>query len=123
MKLVGLIKMCLNETYSRVRVGKHLSDTFPIKNALKQGDALSPLLLNFALEYAIRMVQVKQYGFKLNRTHKLLFNVDDVNTMGGSVRSTQKNIDALVVASKDTGLEVNADKTKFMVISRDKNAG
>jgi len=44
MKLVGLIKMCLNETYSRVRLGKHLSDTFPIKNALKQGDALSPLL-------------------------------------------------------------------------------
>jgi hypothetical protein len=44
LKLVGLIKMCLNETYSRVRVGKHLSDRFPIKNGLKQGDALSPLL-------------------------------------------------------------------------------
>jgi hypothetical protein len=44
MKLVRLIKMCLSETYSRVRVGKHLSDTFPIKNGLKQGDALSPLL-------------------------------------------------------------------------------
>jgi hypothetical protein len=37
--------MCLNETYSRVRIGKHLSDRFPIKNGLKQGDALSPLLL------------------------------------------------------------------------------
>jgi hypothetical protein len=44
LKLVRLIKMCLNETYSRVRVGKHLSDRFPIKNGLKQGDALSPLL-------------------------------------------------------------------------------
>ena len=50
MKLVGLIKMCLNETYSRVRVGKNLSDMFPIRNGLKQGDALSPLPLNFALE-------------------------------------------------------------------------
>jgi hypothetical protein len=48
MKLVGLIKMCLIETCSIVQVGKHLSDTFPIKNGLKQGDALSPLLFNFA---------------------------------------------------------------------------
>jgi hypothetical protein len=45
-------KMCLNETYSKVRIGKHLSDNFPIQNGLKQGDALSPLLFNFALEYA-----------------------------------------------------------------------
>jgi hypothetical protein len=57
MKLVRLIKMCLNETYSKVRVGKHSSDSFPIQNGLKQGDALSPLLFNFALEYAIRKVQ------------------------------------------------------------------
>jgi hypothetical protein len=49
MELVTLIKVCLNGTYSRVRVGKHLSDTFPIKNGLKHGDALSPLLFNFAL--------------------------------------------------------------------------
>jgi hypothetical protein len=52
MKLVKLNKMCLNETYS-----KPLSDSFPIQNGLKQGDALSPLFFNFALEYAIRKVQ------------------------------------------------------------------
>jgi hypothetical protein len=57
MKPVTLVKMCLNETYSRVWVGKHLCDTFPIKNGVKQGDALSPLLFNFALEYAISRVQ------------------------------------------------------------------
>jgi hypothetical protein len=51
---VRLIKMCLNETYSKVRIGKLLSDKFPMQNGLKQGDALSPLLFNFALEYAIR---------------------------------------------------------------------
>jgi hypothetical protein len=56
MKLVRLIKMCLNETYSEVRIGKHLSDSFPVQNGVKQGDALSPLLFNFALEYAIRKV-------------------------------------------------------------------
>jgi hypothetical protein len=53
MKLVRLIKMCLSETCSRVRVGKHMSDTFPVKNGLKQGDGLSLLLFNFALEYAL----------------------------------------------------------------------
>jgi hypothetical protein len=61
-----LIKMCLNETYSRVRVGKHLSDIFPINNYLKQRDALSTLFFNFALDYAIRKVQVnKKDGLNL----------------------------------------------------------
>jgi hypothetical protein len=57
MKLVGLIKMCLNETYSEVRLSKHLSDSFLIQNGLKQGDSLSPLLFNSASEYAIRKAQ------------------------------------------------------------------
>ena len=58
VKHVWLVKMCLNENHSIVRVGKNLSDMFPNRNGLQEGDALSPLFLNFALEYAIRRVQV-----------------------------------------------------------------
>ena len=53
MKLVRLVKMCLNETYSRVWVGKHLSDMSPFKNGSKQGGALLPMLVSFSLEYAV----------------------------------------------------------------------
>jgi Reverse transcriptase (RNA-dependent DNA polymerase). len=57
--------MCLNETYNRVRVDRYLSDTFPIKNGLKQGVDLSPLLSNSVLENAIRRVETKHEGLKL----------------------------------------------------------
>jgi hypothetical protein len=122
-KLVRLIKMCLTETYTRVRVGKNLSETFPVRNGLKQEDALSSLLFNFALEYAIKRVQVNQDGLKLNGTHQFLAYVDDVNILGGSVHTVKEKAEALVVATKEIGLEVNADKTKYMFMSRDRNAG
>jgi len=109
MKLVRLIKMCLSETSSRVRVGKNLSDVFAIRNGLKQGDALSPLLFNFTLEYAITRVQVHRDGLKLNGTHQLLVYADDVNMLGGSVHTVKDNAGALVVARKEIGLEANAE--------------
>jgi len=90
-KLVRLIKISLTETYSRVWVGKNVSDRFPIRNGLKQGDALSPILFNFVLEYAIRRVQVKQECLKLNGTHQLLSYADDVNILGGSTHTVKEN--------------------------------
>jgi hypothetical protein len=60
---------------------------------------------------------------KLNGTHQLLAYADDVNILGGSVHTVKENAETLVAASKETGLEVNADKTKYMVMSRDRNAG
>jgi hypothetical protein len=91
MKLVRLIKMCLNETYSRLWVGKHLSDMFHIKNGLKQGDAFLPLLFNFAVDYAIKSIQVNQDGLKLNGTYQFLVYVYDVNILGSSIHNIKKN--------------------------------
>ena len=71
-----------------------MSDRFPIMNGLKQGDAPSPMLFNFALEYAIRRVQVNQDGLKLNGTHQLLAYADGVNILGGSICTLKENAEA-----------------------------
>jgi hypothetical protein len=83
--------MCLNETYSKVPIGKHLSDSFPIQNGLKQGYVLVPLILNFALEYDIRKVQEIQVGLKLNGTHHLQAYADDVNLLEDNIDTINRN--------------------------------
>ena len=69
------------------------------------------------------LIQVNQDGLKLNGTHQLLVYAADVNILGGGVHTVKKNTEALVVASKEFQLEVNADRAKYMVMSRDQNAG
>jgi len=79
---------------------------FPIKNGLKQGEALSPLLFNSALEYAIRRLQVNRNGLKLGGTYQLLVYVDDVNILGGSIHTIKKNTEDVVVARKEIRLDI-----------------
>jgi hypothetical protein len=108
--------MCLNKTYSKVCIGKYLSDKFPIQNGLKQGEALLPLLFNFALEYTIRKNQENQVGLKLNGTHQLLVYPDG-NLTGDNKNTITKNMEILIYDGKEDGLEVNTDKTKYMFLS------
>ena len=90
---------------------------------MKQGGALLSLLFNFALDYAIRRVQVNQDGLKFSVTHKLLVYTNDVNILGRSIHVIRKNTEALVVANKEAGLVVKAYKTKYIVLSQGQNAG
>jgi hypothetical protein len=103
--------MCLNETYSKVRIGRHLSDRFPLQNGLKQGHALSPLLFNFALEYAIMKVQKYHMGLKLIGVHHFLVHADHVNLLEDNINTIEMNRDTLTDDSKRVGLEVNTEKT------------
>jgi hypothetical protein len=81
------------------------------------------LLFNFALEYVIKKIKVNQDGLKLNGAPQHLFYADDVNMLGRSVHTIKKNIETLVDADKETGLEVEADRAKYVTMPRDKNAG
>ena len=97
---IRLIKMCLSKTYSRVHVCHFLSDAFPIHCGLKQGHALSPLLFNFALEYAIRSVQENRIDLELNGKSQLVY-ADDINRLGENLQTVRENAEIFIKASKD----------------------
>jgi hypothetical protein len=94
-----------------------------MQNYLKHGEDLSPLLFNFALDYAITGVQVNQEGLKLNGTHQLLAYANGINIVEEKVGTIKENTAALLDASKEVGLEVNPEKSKYMLMSPYLKAG
>jgi hypothetical protein len=76
------------------------------------------LLFNFALEYANRRAQENQEGLKLNKKHRLSAYADNINSVAENMHTIKTNTEVLLHASKEDGLEMNPDKTEYMLMSR-----
>jgi hypothetical protein len=81
------------------------------------------LLFSFALEYAIRKFQENEIGLELIGTYELLAYADVVNLLGDSKNTMKENTETLFGAGRDIGLEINAEKTKYMIMSHHRNSG
>jgi hypothetical protein len=115
--------MCLYYRYSPVVIGKLQSDKFHVQNGLKQGDTLSPSLFNCVLEYTIRSFQDILERRKFRGRHQLLAYPDDVDTVGENIDTVKTKTEAYLDASKLVGLEVNQEKTKYMLMLRSRKLG
>jgi hypothetical protein len=91
---------------------------FLIKNELKPRDALSLWLFSVALEYAIKKVQENEEGLKLNGTRHFLVYAIDVNTLDGTINTTQKKSEALIFSNKEISIEFNSEKSKYVIMSQ-----
>ena len=101
-----IMKTCLGGTQTKMTIGNYLLSSFPIENGLKQGDPLSPLISNLALECAIKKVQENRLGLHMNGKHQVLAYADDVNLIGYDIITIERNSDVLLNACKDICLAV-----------------
>jgi len=114
-KLIFLTKLCMNGTKYQGRVDNILSEEFQVVTGLKQGDALSPLLFDIALEKVVRSVQKDNCGIDIS-TNKIniLGFADDLNIIDNDEESISQNTTTLINEVKAIGLTVDNNKTKVM---------
>lgn len=116
-KIVKLVKICNQKTFCKVRFMGETSEHFECKISLRQGDALSPVLFNLALEKVIRDIREEQ-EMEIIGVNTLLAYADDIVILGISQKDIEEKAKKLFIASHNMGLLVNEAKTKYMVMSR-----
>jgi len=116
MKIIRMVKLCNSKTYSRVKFGNEMSTAFEIKNGLRQEDAMSPILFNTELESVIREISNgEERSFDKGL---ILAYANDIIITGNTRTEVQMNVKKLMKASKNMGLVVNVEKTKYMIVTR-----
>lgn len=120
-KLIQLIKECNTETKCRVKFANTLSESFEVRTGLRQGDALSPILFNLALEKVIRSLPARQ-NMEILEQNTILAYADDIVIIGSSRIDVEMRTADLIKAAEPIGLKVNQEKTKYLVVSREERA-
>ena len=113
-KLIKMIKLTLKDTDNRVRIKGKLSKKFKVKEGLRQGDPLSPILFNCALEYVVRKANLNRSGLLYHKSHQCLAFADDVAILTRSRTALHKAMVNLEEEAQKMGLQINEDKTKLM---------
>ena len=117
-KLIKLTSICVNGSRSRVKVGEILSDSFEVSGGLKQGDSLSPMLFNIALEKAIRAAELTTEVFGIDGPRVLLAFADDIDVVGNTVIMVKELFNKIEGQAEVMGLKINEDKTKYMYVGK-----
>ncbi|KAL4126538.1 hypothetical protein QTP88_010759 [Uroleucon formosanum] len=123
-KLISLVGCSISHTDIKVKVGQTLSKTVQVTTGLRQGDAISPVLFNIVLEKVVREAALDKEGVKLGENNiGILAYADDIVLMADSKDKLKEQSKQLINAAKRVGLEINAEKTEYMVVQRHEQIG
>jgi len=119
-KLINLVSISIMETVVKIKVGNMKSDPVTVRSGLRQGDSISPILFNLVLEKVIREMKIKPHeGIKLqNSAIPLLAYADEIVLMDESQVGVKRLCERLNDAAQKVGLQINEQKTEYMIIGR-----
>ncbi|CAG9134902.1 unnamed protein product [Plutella xylostella] len=120
-KIVSMVEVATKESRMKVRVGGELTEEFAVVTGLKQGDALSPMLFNLALEHVLRGVLELDFGLQLNGKHKVVGYADDLAVLGKTAEEVRKAAKLLDTEAGKIGLRINRGKSEYLHMKRYKD--